>query len=159
MEPQVQQLAEVFARTVANDRVSQWAWWAVPWMPRAPPTLAAGRAGRDQAGRGAAQGRLPPAGIRHIGAQGARSLRGPRRRERLGGGRSDAPGRGARAAPRARESARGSADSFWRPRPRPAARQVVAAGDALGLDIRLAAAVNFKNLVKYRWVRPARAAF
>lgn len=30
--------------------------------------------------------------------------------------------------------------------------QVVAAGDALGLDVRLAAAVNFKNLVKYRWV-------
>ncbi|KIZ00248.1 putative Exportin-2 [Monoraphidium neglectum] len=30
--------------------------------------------------------------------------------------------------------------------------RVVAAGDALGLDIRLAAAVTFKNLVKYRWV-------
>jgi hypothetical protein len=31
--------------------------------------------------------------------------------------------------------------------------QVVAAGDALGVDVRLAAGVNFKNLVKYRWVR------
>jgi hypothetical protein len=30
--------------------------------------------------------------------------------------------------------------------------QVIAAGDALGTDVRLAAAVNFKNLVKYRWV-------
>ncbi len=30
--------------------------------------------------------------------------------------------------------------------------QVIAAGDALGLDVRLAAAVNFKNLIKYRWV-------
>ncbi|WIA07912.1 hypothetical protein OEZ85_007391 [Tetradesmus obliquus] len=29
---------------------------------------------------------------------------------------------------------------------------VIAAGDALGTDVRLAAAVNFKNLVKYRWV-------
>jgi len=33
--------------------------------------------------------------------------------------------------------------------------QVVAAGDALGVDVRLAAGVNFKNLVKYRWVRVA----
>jgi hypothetical protein len=31
--------------------------------------------------------------------------------------------------------------------------QVIAAGDALGLDVRLAAAVNFKNLVKFCWVR------
>ena len=31
--------------------------------------------------------------------------------------------------------------------------QVIAVGDALGADVRLAAAVNFKNLVKYRWVR------
>eukprot|EP00879_Flechtneria_rotunda_P019331 GHRR01020303.1.p1 GENE.GHRR01020303.1~~GHRR01020303.1.p1 ORF type:complete len:890 (+),score=314.69 GHRR01020303.1:664-3333(+) len=30
--------------------------------------------------------------------------------------------------------------------------KVVAAGDAVGQDVRLAAAVNFKNLVKYRWV-------
>lgn len=30
--------------------------------------------------------------------------------------------------------------------------QVIAVGDALGSDVRLAAAVNFKNLVKYRWV-------
>lgn len=30
--------------------------------------------------------------------------------------------------------------------------QVIAAGDALGADVRLAAAVNFKNTVKYRWV-------
>eukprot|EP00882_Tetradesmus_deserticola_P027855 GHRQ01030989.1.p1 GENE.GHRQ01030989.1~~GHRQ01030989.1.p1 ORF type:complete len:108 (+),score=29.19 GHRQ01030989.1:60-383(+) len=30
--------------------------------------------------------------------------------------------------------------------------KVIAAGDALGTDVRLAAAVNFKNLVKYRWV-------
>ena len=34
----------------------------------------------------------------------------------------------------------------------PCLAQVVAAGDALGLSIRLAAGVNFKNLVKYRWV-------
>lgn len=33
------------------------------------------------------------------------------------------------------------------------AKQVIAAGDALGLDVRLAAAVNFKNLVKFCWVR------
>lgn len=33
------------------------------------------------------------------------------------------------------------------------ASQVVAAGDALDVAVRLAAAVNFKNLVKYRWVR------
>jgi hypothetical protein len=30
--------------------------------------------------------------------------------------------------------------------------QVIAAGDAVGADVRLAAAVNFKNTVKYRWV-------
>jgi hypothetical protein len=30
--------------------------------------------------------------------------------------------------------------------------QVIAAGDAVGVDVRLAAAVNFKNTVKYRWV-------
>ncbi|GBG00626.1 exportin, partial [Raphidocelis subcapitata] len=30
--------------------------------------------------------------------------------------------------------------------------KVVAAGEALGMDVRLAAAVTFKNLVKYRWV-------
>lgn len=29
---------------------------------------------------------------------------------------------------------------------------MVAAGDALGSDVRLAAAIEFKNLVKYRWV-------
>ncbi|KAF8072350.1 hypothetical protein HT031_000009 [Scenedesmus sp. PABB004] len=36
--------------------------------------------------------------------------------------------------------------------------KVIAGGDALGADVRLAAGVNFKNLVKYRWVRspPAR---
>lgn len=30
--------------------------------------------------------------------------------------------------------------------------QVIAAGEAVGVDVRLAAAVNFKNTVKYRWV-------
>ncbi len=30
--------------------------------------------------------------------------------------------------------------------------QVIVAGDAVGVDVRLAAAVNFKNTVKYRWV-------
>jgi hypothetical protein len=30
--------------------------------------------------------------------------------------------------------------------------QVIAAGDAVGVDVRLAAGVNFKNTVKYRWV-------
>lgn len=30
--------------------------------------------------------------------------------------------------------------------------KVIAAGDAVGVDVRLAAAVNFKNTVKYRWV-------
>lgn len=34
--------------------------------------------------------------------------------------------------------------------------QVIAAGDAVGVDVRLAAAVNFKNTVKYRWVSASR---
>lgn len=41
----------------------------------------------------------------------------------------------------------------WLRRLQPLCEQVIAVGDgSLGTDVRLAAAVNFKNLIKYRWV-------
>lgn len=42
------------------------------------------------------------------------------------------------------------------PQPFAAVVQVIAAADAVGVDVRLAAAVNFKNTVKYRWVSASR---
>jgi hypothetical protein len=72
MEPAVAQLAEVFARTVANDRVSaQLLAWARPegCMYTVRDTHARQRAawcaGGDQDGRGAAQIGFPAAGLRH----------------------------------------------------------------------------------------------
>ena len=129
MDPPIKALLDAFNQTLAPNPVRR----AAPRRPSLAirccakdPDEFVVRAGSDQAGRGVPQGRLVAAGLRDPRPAGALPGRPPRgnraRRQRIG------------ATP-------------WPPR----AAQLISL-DSVPIEVRQAAAVNFKNYVKYHWV-------